>query len=90
MEGPADIVDFIANKDNPKLGMIPRSVCQIFSTIQDLQPKGWKVNRISNNFYIFLNCISFLYNLRNITTFFFFPLKEKEKKMSCAISEGFV
>lgn len=46
MEGPADILDFVANKNNPKLGMIPRSVSQIFSTIEKLHLKGWKVSTV--------------------------------------------
>lgn len=52
MEGPANIVDFVANKDNPNLGMIPRSVSQIFSTVEELKPKGWKVNINNDKFYI--------------------------------------
>lgn len=42
MEGPASIVDFVADKDHPNLGMMPRSVEQIFTTIADLELKGWK------------------------------------------------
>lgn len=52
MEGPANIVDFVANKDHANLGMIPRSVQQIFSTIQNLEPKGWKVSSTVYRFYI--------------------------------------
>ncbi|GBL96931.1 Carboxy-terminal kinesin 2 [Araneus ventricosus] len=41
MEGPANILDFSSAENESHLGMIPRSVRQIFKRIRDLEPRGW-------------------------------------------------
>ncbi|GIY91528.1 carboxy-terminal kinesin 2 [Caerostris extrusa] len=42
MEGPANIIDFTSSDNESDLGMIPRSVCHIFKSIRNLEPRGWK------------------------------------------------
>ncbi|KFM82426.1 Carboxy-terminal kinesin 2, partial [Stegodyphus mimosarum] len=42
MEGPESIVEFKFSDADPRLGMIPRSVQQIFRCIKSLEPRGWK------------------------------------------------
>ncbi|KAF8786825.1 Carboxy-terminal kinesin 2 like protein [Argiope bruennichi] len=41
MEGPENITDFSSSENESHLGMIPRSVRQIFRRIQELEPRGW-------------------------------------------------
>ncbi|CAL1272597.1 unnamed protein product [Larinioides sclopetarius] len=41
MEGPSNILDFSSSENESHLGMIPRSVRQIFKRIRDLEPRGW-------------------------------------------------
>ncbi|XP_067135758.1 carboxy-terminal kinesin 2-like [Centruroides vittatus] len=41
MEGPEDIIDFNIESEN-ELGIIPRTIHQIFNSVQDLKEKGWK------------------------------------------------
>ncbi|XP_071038389.1 carboxy-terminal kinesin 2 [Parasteatoda tepidariorum] len=41
MEGPENIVDFSSSESETHLGMIPRSVQQIFRRISELEHRGW-------------------------------------------------
>ncbi|KAG8180369.1 hypothetical protein JTE90_014248 [Oedothorax gibbosus] len=42
MEGPGNVVDFFSSESEGQVGMIPRSVKQIFACIENLEPRGWR------------------------------------------------
>ncbi|XP_054706283.1 carboxy-terminal kinesin 2-like [Uloborus diversus] len=65
MEGPADIVDFSSPNHESNLGMIPRSIIQIFQSISDLEPKGWKYRVESLFLEIYNERIQDLLNSQN-------------------------